>query len=68
MESFFNIKQLAKYLHLTEGALERLVKSGRIPVVETPSNVPIFKKSDIDVWVSERKSTVREILDKDETL
>ncbi len=68
MESFFNKKQLAKYLHLTEGAIGRLVESGKIPAVRTPANVYIFKKVDIDAWLSERKSKVREILDEDETL
>lgn len=68
MEAYFNLQQLAKYLRITESAVEHLLKNSKIPAVETPSNVHIFKKSDIDAWVKGRRGKIQELLEKDETL
>lgn len=68
MEAYFNLQQLAKYMRITESAAAQLLKSGKIPSVKTRTNTDIFKKSDIDKWLGERKSKVQELLENDETL
>lgn len=68
MESYFNIQQLARYLRVTESAVEHLLKSGKIPSVKTPANVYIFRKSEIDEWKKGRRNKTEELLKKDETL
>lgn len=68
MEAYFNLQQLAKYLHMTETAADKLLKSGKIPSIKTRTNTYIFKKSDIDNWLGERKSKVQTLLESDETL
>lgn len=68
MEAYFNIHQVAKYLKLTEAAVNRLVRENKIPSVMTPSKVVIFKKTDIDQWLEERKTKAQDILKSAETL
>ncbi len=68
MEAYFNLQQLAKYLRITESAVEHLLKNSKIPAVKTPANMYIFKKSDIDAWVKGRRGKIQELLEKDETL
>ncbi len=47
----FNINEAATYLHLTRADLEAMVQHGEIPV-ETQGHRLVFRKKDIDVWVS----------------
>lgn len=68
MEAYFNIHQVAKYLKLTEQAVHQLIKANKMPFVMTPSKVVIFKKSDIDQWLDERKKKAQDILKNSEIL
>jgi len=68
MEAYFSTQQLAKYLKMTENALNRLVKTGGIPAIKTQKNTVIFKKSDIDQWVEDKKKKVRDLLENEEVL
>lgn len=68
MEKYFNIQQLAKYLKMTENAVHGLVKGNRVPSINTPSGVVIFKKNDIDQWLEEKRAKVKTILTSDEII
>lgn len=68
MEAYFNVHQLAKYLKLTEQAINRLVAANKIPSVTTPAGVVIFKKSDIDQWIEEHRKKAQEILENNEII
>lgn len=66
-ESYFTKEQLAKYLKMTEKAVDHLVKSGQIPSIQTPKGIVIFKKSDIDNWLSEKKKKLQKMFESEET-
>ncbi|MBZ0158320.1 MAG: helix-turn-helix domain-containing protein [Alphaproteobacteria bacterium] len=68
MEKYFNISQLAKYLKVTEPAVQHLLREGKVPAIKTPSNVYIFKKNDIDEWLREKKRKVHDLIEKQEVL
>lgn len=68
MEKYFNISQLAKYLKVTEPAVQHLLREGKIPAIKTMSNVCIFKKNDIDEWLKEKMRTVQVLIEKQEVL
>jgi excisionase family DNA binding protein len=48
---WFNVKELAVYLELEEGAIWELVNSGKIPVVREGDNVK-FERVQIDHWAA----------------
>ncbi|MFZ5996547.1 MAG: helix-turn-helix domain-containing protein [Nitrospirota bacterium] len=68
MEKYFNIQQLAKHLKMTESAVQDLVKGNKIPLINTPSGIVIFKKNDIDHWLEEKRAKVKTILTGDEII
>lgn len=68
MEAYFSTQQLAKYLKMTESALDRLAQSGGIPAVKTQKNTLIFKKSEIDQWLEDKKKKVKDLLENEEGL
>ena len=49
----FTTEEVARYLHLTPADVERLLKDGAIPH-EVRGHRPVFRKSDIDAWASQR--------------
>jgi len=49
----FDTEEVAKYLHLTLGDVERLLKDDAIPH-EVRGQRPVFRKRDIDAWASQR--------------
>ncbi len=49
----FNVEEVAKYLHLTTEDVNRRVKQGEIPFEKRGERV-VFRKSDIDLWASQR--------------
>ncbi len=49
----FSIEEVAEYLHLTPGDIERLLENGEIPSEERGGRV-VFRKQDIDGWASQR--------------
>lgn len=51
MNEWLNIKELAIYLELDEGAIIELVRSGKIPVVRD-GDVLKFERSQIDNWAA----------------
>lgn len=68
MDKYFNSQQAAKYLRITEQALQHMLAGGKIPAVKTPSNVYIFKKNDIDEWLRNKRSKVKGLLEGIEVL
>lgn len=68
MEKYFNIQQVAKYLRITEKAVQRLLSSGKIPAIKTPSNVYIFRKGDVDEWLKSKREKVKGMLETIEAL
>jgi len=68
MESYFSMQQLAKYLKMKETALDQLVKDGTVPFIKTKNNTVIFKKSDIDKWMEDKKKKVKEMIEGQEVL
>ena len=49
----FNVEEVAAYLHLTADDIERRVKNQEIPFEKRGARV-VFRKSDIDMWASQR--------------
>jgi nitrogen PTS system EIIA component len=49
----FTIEEVADYLHLTTGDVERLLENEEIPSEERGDRV-VFRKQDIDAWASQR--------------
>jgi nitrogen PTS system EIIA component len=49
----FNLEEVARYLHLQPGHVERLVKNQDIPC-ERHGGRTVFRKVDIDAWASQR--------------
>jgi excisionase family DNA binding protein len=62
------MQQLAKYLKMKETALDQLVKDGTVPFIKTKNNTVIFKKSDIDKWMEDKKKKVKEMIEGQEVL
>ncbi|MBF0569395.1 MAG: polymer-forming cytoskeletal protein [Candidatus Omnitrophica bacterium] len=48
---WMNIKELAIYLELDEGAIAELVRSGKIPVIREGENLK-FERAQIDNWAT----------------
>lgn len=54
----FNIDEVADYLRVPKRDIEKWVKRKKIPYSNLPSGVAVFRKKDIDNWISdERKVT-----------
>jgi excisionase family DNA binding protein len=49
----FNVEEVAAYLHLAADDIERRVKNQEIPFEKRGARV-VFRKSDIDMWASQR--------------
>ena len=49
----FNLKEVAAYLHLTSGDVEKLVKQGEIPHEKQRERI-VFRRSEVDSWASQR--------------
>jgi len=63
MEKYFNIQQVAKYLRITDQAVQRLLAGGKIPAIKTPTNVYIFRKGDVDLWLKSKRDKVKGMLE-----
>ena len=50
---FFNVDEVAAYLHLTAEDVERRVKDREMPFEKRGERI-VFRKSDIDLWASQR--------------
>ncbi len=51
--TIFSVEQLAEYLHISPGDVQRLIRSEGIPYEETGNRV-VFRKRDVDAWASQR--------------
>lgn len=53
----YNIEEVADYLRATKCIIEAWVKDGKIPFSRLPNKQIVFRKKDIDKWISENKVT-----------
>lgn len=57
------VKQVAEFLQMDERTIYKLAKQGNIPSFKV-SNQWRFLKKDVESWVEQKKSEVREKTDK----
>ncbi|MBF0330050.1 MAG: helix-turn-helix domain-containing protein [Nitrospirae bacterium] len=68
MESYFTKEQLAKYLKMNAAAVDRLVEKGQLAGIMTPKKIVIFKKSEVDAWLAEKKKKINTMMESEEIL
>lgn len=56
--TIFNIEQVAEYLHLPVGEVQRLVRNQIIPFEQSGNRV-VFRRSEVDAWASQRIMSLR---------
>ena len=54
METFYNVKEMMKYLQMSEPSLRRLVGQRKIPFYKISGKI-LFRKSDIEEWLEKKK-------------
>ena len=57
-ESVLNIKELAKYLNVTERTIYNLLDRGELPAFRVGASWR-FKKEDIEAWIEDNKERIR---------
>ncbi|MBP7088787.1 MAG: helix-turn-helix domain-containing protein [Candidatus Omnitrophica bacterium] len=53
----FNIKEVAEYLRIQVNTIESWVRGEKMPFSKLPNGKVIFRRKDIDNWISENKIT-----------